>query len=168
MVASGKHLGFLVCAFVIALFGTWMTRIADRLADLTGFGEAMTGAIFLGGSTSLAGITTSVTAAANGHAELAISNAVGGIAAQTAFLAVADMAYRKINLEHAAASATNCLVNLASCIPTACPDYSRTQHCSNSSRFSAPSDSVFLRSQTDIRGARRTDVAAASYCRNPA
>ncbi|MEM6401451.1 MAG: sodium:calcium antiporter, partial [Cyanobacteria bacterium P01_D01_bin.116] len=42
-----------------------------------------------------------------GHAELAVSNAVGGIAAQTAFLAVADMFYRKANLEHAAASIAN-------------------------------------------------------------
>ena len=38
---------------------------------------------------------------------MALSNAVGGIAAQTAFLAVADMFYREANLEHAAASAPN-------------------------------------------------------------
>lgn len=70
-------------------------------------GEALMGAIFLGGSTSLSGITTSVTAAALNHPELAISNAVGGIAAQTVFLAIADIFYRKINLEHAAASQAN-------------------------------------------------------------
>ncbi|SDY10085.1 hypothetical protein [Citreimonas salinaria] len=34
---------------------------------------------------------------------LAFSNSVGGIAAQTLFLAVADMFYRKNDLEHAAA-----------------------------------------------------------------
>ncbi|MFZ0392071.1 MAG: sodium:calcium antiporter [Calditrichia bacterium] len=98
---------FLLSAAVIAVFGSWMTRLADRLADATGMGEAIMGAVFLGGSTSLSGITTSVTAAAGGHAELAVSNAVGGIAAQTVFLAVADFAYRKINLEHAAASMAN-------------------------------------------------------------
>ena len=65
------------------------------------------GAVFLGGSTSLPGIVTSVTAAAGGHAELAVSNAVGGIAAQTAFLAIADIFYKSANLEHAAASIAN-------------------------------------------------------------
>ncbi|MEL6912790.1 MAG: sodium:calcium antiporter, partial [Cyanobacteria bacterium J06598_4] len=75
---------FIVAAFVIAIVGIKMTKIADRLADRTGLGEAVVGALFLGGSTSLPGIVTSVTTAAGGHAELAISNALGGIAAQTA------------------------------------------------------------------------------------
>lgn len=84
-----------------------MTKVTDRLADKTGLGEAVVGALFLGGSTSLSGIVTSVTAAAGGYAELAISNALGETAAQTAFLSVADIVYRKANLEHAAASPAN-------------------------------------------------------------
>ena len=64
----------------------------------------MTGAVLLGASTSLSGIVTSVTAA-GGHAEFAVSNAVGGIAAQTVFLTVADAFYRQANLEHAASPA---------------------------------------------------------------
>ena len=98
---------FVVAAIIIALVGTKMTQIGDRLADSTGLGEAVIGAVFLGGSTSLSGIVASVTAAAGGHAELAVSNAIGGIAAQTAFLALADIFYRKANLEHAAASIAN-------------------------------------------------------------
>ncbi|MEL6163354.1 MAG: sodium:calcium antiporter, partial [Cyanobacteria bacterium J06628_3] len=98
---------FIIAAIVIGLVGTKMCKVADQLADATGWGEAVVGAVFLGGSTSLSGIVTSVTAAAGGHAELAVSNAVGGIAAQTAFLAVADMFYRKANLEHSAASIAN-------------------------------------------------------------
>ncbi|MEM7556291.1 MAG: sodium:calcium antiporter [Cyanobacteria bacterium P01_A01_bin.84] len=98
---------FVVAAIVIGLVGTRMCKVADQLADATGWGEAVVGAVFLGGSTSLSGIVTSVTAASGGHAELAVSNAVGGIAAQTAFLAVADMFYSKANLEHAAASIAN-------------------------------------------------------------
>ena len=97
---------FVSAALVIAIVATKMTALADQLADKTGLGEALVGALFLGGSTSLAGLVTCVTAAGLGHAELAISNAVGGIAAQTAFLAIADITYRKANLEHAAASAT--------------------------------------------------------------
>lgn len=98
---------FIVAAFVIAVVGVRMSRVCDRLADRTGWGEAVMGAVFLGGSTSLSGIVTSVTAAADGHAELAISNAIGGIAAQTTFLAIADIFYAKANLEHAAANIAN-------------------------------------------------------------
>ncbi len=77
------------------------------MADRTGLGEAIAGAVFLGASTSLPGIVTSVTTAWGGHAEFAVSHALGGIAIQTAFLAVADITYRKANLEHAAASSAN-------------------------------------------------------------
>lgn len=92
---------------VIGLAGTRLTGVCDRLADRTGLGEAFTGAILLGAATSLPGITASVTAALDGLPTLALSNAIGGIAAQTSFLAVADIAYRKANLEHAAASVQN-------------------------------------------------------------
>ena len=95
---------FLLAAGVIAIAGTKLARVADRLADATRLGEAIVGAILLGGSTSLSGIVTSVVAASSGHPNLAVSNALGGIAAQTAFLGIADIAYRKANLEYAAAS----------------------------------------------------------------
>lgn len=98
---------FVASAAVIALAGTKLTGVCDRLADRTGLGEAVVGAILLGAATSLAGITASVTAAIDGLPALSLSNAIGGIAAQTAFLAIADMLYRKANLEHAAASSEN-------------------------------------------------------------
>jgi cation:H+ antiporter len=98
---------FAAATGVIVLAGTRLTSRADRLADRTGLGEAITGAVFLGACTSLPGITASVTAAFDGRPALSLSNAVGGIAAQTAFLAIADIAYRKANLEHAAASLLN-------------------------------------------------------------
>lgn len=98
---------FASCALVIGVAGVAMARLADRLADKTGLGEAMVGGIFLGASTSLSGIVTSVTAAADGYPNLAVSNAIGGIAAQTAFLAIGDLLYPRANLEHAAASAVN-------------------------------------------------------------
>ncbi|SDG68150.1 sodium:calcium antiporter [Psychroflexus sediminis] len=98
---------FGVATLVIVVAGTALTRYADQLADKTGLGEALVGAVFLGGVTSIAGIITSVSAAYNNHPELAISNAIGGIAAQTLFLSIADITYRKVNLEHASASLTN-------------------------------------------------------------
>lgn len=98
---------FAAAAAVVAGAGTWLVRAADRLADLTGIGEALVGAVLLGAVTSLAGVVTSLAAAAQGHPTLAVSNAVGGIAVQTLFLAVADFFHRKANLEHAAASLPN-------------------------------------------------------------
>mgnify|MGYP000615538424 CR=1 FL=1 len=102
---------FIACAAAIAVFGTRITVVVDQLADRTGAGEAITGAVLLGASTSLAGSVLSVTAALGGRAELALANALGGIAVQTAFLAVADLLYRRANLEHAAASAQNMMQN---------------------------------------------------------
>lgn len=98
---------FSVTVLVIAAAGTVMAQVADRLADRSGLGEAITGGLLLGASTSLSGFITSVSTAAQGFPDLALSNAVGGIAVQTAFLAIADITYRRANLEHAAASITN-------------------------------------------------------------
>jgi cation:H+ antiporter len=85
---------FCASAAVIAVAGVAMANTADRLADRTGWGEAMTGGLLLGATTSLSGFVTSVSTAAQGHPE-------------TFFLAIADIAYRRANLEHAAASITN-------------------------------------------------------------
>lgn len=94
-------------AVVIILAGLRMTDLADRIADRTGIGEALIGGVLLGAATSLSGTIVSLTSALDGRASLAFSNAVGGIAAQTAFLALADILYRRANLEHAAAELTN-------------------------------------------------------------
>jgi cation:H+ antiporter len=94
---------------VIGVAGVRLTRTAEVLARVTGLGELLTGALLIGFVTSLSGLVTSVTAAMDGHASLAVSNALGGIAAQTMFLAVADMLYPHANLEHAAASESNLL-----------------------------------------------------------
>jgi cation:H+ antiporter len=98
---------FFAAAGAIALGGSRLAEYGDRLADRTGLGEALTGTIFLGLITALPGLAASVTAALDGHPGLAISNAIGGIAIQTTFLAVADLVYTKANLEHAAASVAN-------------------------------------------------------------
>lgn len=93
----------------IGLAGVKAAGLADRVADRTGMGEAVTGTIFLGLLTALPGLLASVVAALDGRPALAISNAMGGIAVQTTALAIADIAYRRANLEHAAASVPNML-----------------------------------------------------------
>jgi len=103
---------FATATLVILVAGSRMAGVADRLADRTGLGEALVGAVLLGAATSLSGLTTSVVAASRGLPELAVSNAVGGIAAQTVFLVAADFFHKRVNLEHAAASIENLLYGI--------------------------------------------------------
>jgi len=104
---TGLVLLFLAAAVVIGVAGTRLSFFADRIAKATGLGQAVIGGVLLGGTTSLPGSVTSVAAALQDHPELAVSNALGGIAVQTVFLALADLSYRRANLEHAAASIEN-------------------------------------------------------------
>lgn len=112
---------FLFSAAVIGVAGTKLSQVADRLADRTGWGEALIGAVLLGASTSISGSVLSAISAYDGLTELAISNAIGGIAVQTFFLVLVDIGYRKANLEHAAVSSTNimlsCLLIGMLCLP---------------------------------------------------
>lgn len=98
---------FATCAVVIAFFGSKMAGYADVIADRTGLGKALIGSVLLGAGTSIAGIVTSTSTAASGAADLSVSNAMGGIVAQTMFLALADIFYKRVNLEHAGVSAVN-------------------------------------------------------------
>lgn len=98
---------FLLGGAVIAVAGTRLTGLVDQLADRTRLGEAISGGLLLGATTSLPDLVVSTSVAASGHADLALSNALGGIAVQTVFLVIADFTYQRANLEHAAASITN-------------------------------------------------------------
>lgn len=94
-------------AVAILVVGPRMVSLSDRLADATGLGEAFIGAVVLGAATSLPDIVATAQPALSGFAEQASGNALGGILVQTAFLAIADITYRRANLEHATASLPN-------------------------------------------------------------
>lgn len=98
-----------VAAGVLLTGGGPFTRLVDRLADRTGLGETLSGILLVGAVTSLPGLITSILGAARGDAAFAMNNALGGIALQTTFIALADLFYRRANLEHAAASLPNLL-----------------------------------------------------------
>ena len=91
----------------IVIAGIRLTRTADTLAERTGLGDALGGALLLGAVTSLPGIVTTVTGALEGDPGFGLSNPIGGVAIQTVWLAIADLVYRRANLEHAAASLEN-------------------------------------------------------------
>jgi cation:H+ antiporter len=102
-------LALVAMALAIVLAGVRLTRIADTLSERTGLGDAVGGALLLGALTSLPGNVTVLTGALEGDAGFALGNPLGGIALQTVWLAIADLVYRRANLEHAAASLENVL-----------------------------------------------------------
>ncbi|GAA2449272.1 cation transporter [Streptomyces macrosporus] len=100
---------FVLAAAVTVVCSVRLATLGDVLADRTGWGEALFGAVFFGLITSLSGIVMTAVSALADHPSLAYSNAVGGIAAQTLAVVVADAFHRRANLEHAAASVSNML-----------------------------------------------------------
>jgi cation:H+ antiporter len=105
-----SFIAFLVGAIVIVTAGSRLARVADELADRTGMGEALFGLFLLAGVTSLPDFAATLSAALDSRPDLAMSNVMGSMAANLAFLGIADAIYRKANLEHAAASSTNLLL----------------------------------------------------------
>jgi len=100
---------FVAASIVTGVAGWRLAAAADDFAARTGLGQAVTGALVLGAITSLPEGSITVSAASQGHPDLAAGNAIGGIVAQSAFLAFADVAFRRANLSHAAASMPNVL-----------------------------------------------------------
>ncbi len=103
-------IAFSVAALVIVIAGSQLARWADTLADRTGLGEALFGVFLLAGVTSLPDFAATLSAAVDHRPDLAMSNVMGSMAVNLAFLGVADIVYRKANLEHAAASPANLML----------------------------------------------------------
>ena len=103
-------IAFGVAAVIIVIAGSQLARWADTLADRTGLGEALFGVLFLAGVTSLPDFAATLSAALDHRPDLAMSNVMGSMAVNLAFLGVADIVYRKANLEHAAASPANLML----------------------------------------------------------
>ncbi|MDC0661385.1 sodium:calcium antiporter [Marinobacter sp. SS21] len=103
-------IAFIIGAVVIVSAGSRLARVADELADRTGLGEALFGIFLLAGVTSLPDFAATLSAALDARADLAMSNVMGSMAANLLFLGIADIIYRKANLEHAAASTTNLML----------------------------------------------------------
>lgn len=101
---------FVAATAVIVLAGTGLAKTADRIADQTGLGEALMGSLLLAAVTSLPDLTATLTAAVDDRPELAMSNILGSMAINLAFLGIADLFYRRANLEHAAASSVNLML----------------------------------------------------------
>ena len=81
---------FVACATGVWIAGTKVSIYAFEIANRTRIAKALMGLIFLAAATSLPEIVTTFTAALKTNANLVLTNLFGGIALQTAILAVAD------------------------------------------------------------------------------
>ncbi|MGM0553691.1 MAG: sodium:calcium antiporter [Pseudomonadota bacterium] len=103
-------IAFGIATVVIVIAGIRLARVADELADHTGLGEALFGIFLLAGVTSVPDFAATLTAALDSRPDLAMSNAMGSMAANLVFLGIADVVYRKANLEHAVASSSTLML----------------------------------------------------------
>ncbi len=101
---------FMIAALTIIIAGSRLAKQADILADHSGLGEALFGVVLLAGVTSLPDFASTLSAAFDSRPDLAMSNVMGSMAANLVFLGVADIVYRRANLEHASASPVNLML----------------------------------------------------------
>jgi cation:H+ antiporter len=83
-------LGFVLGALAVWWAGRALAERADVIADRTGLGKVLAGAVLLGVATSLPEIGTTVSAASAGAGSLAANNLLGGVAMQITVLAAVD------------------------------------------------------------------------------
>lgn len=85
---------FAGAAAAVWVAGSRLSLYADIIADRTGISKALLGFIFLATVTQLPEIVTNTTGAIRGNGALVVNSMFGGIAMQTAVLAVADLVAR--------------------------------------------------------------------------
>jgi cation:H+ antiporter len=83
----------LVSAVVIIFAGIFLTRFADRIAELTGWGRLFVGGLLLAGATSLPELMVDVHAVKEGLPDLAVGDLLGSSLFNLFILALLDFIY---------------------------------------------------------------------------
>jgi len=112
------YITFALASLVVVAAGVWLGSIADRIAVETGLGRSFVGAFFLGVSTSLPEIASSLAAVRMGAVDLAIGNVLGSNLFNITLLAVYDIFDGPQNL-WASMSTTNALALVIAIMMTA-------------------------------------------------
>jgi cation:H+ antiporter len=84
---------FLVLAAIVIVAGTVLTRCADAIADLTGFGRLLVGSVLLAGATSLPELTVDISAIRLNLPNIAVGDLVGSSLMNLLILAVMDLTH---------------------------------------------------------------------------
>lgn len=110
---------FALCAAVIVVAGTVLTRCADALADLTGFGRLLVGSILLAAATSLPELTVDLSAVRLGLADMAVGDLMGSSLFNLLILAMIDTLHHSRGRMLSRASAAHALSAMVSILLTA-------------------------------------------------
>jgi cation:H+ antiporter len=86
-------LQFVGCAAVIVVAGTFLSKYADAIADLTGLGRLLVGSVLLAGATSLPELTVDISAIRLGAADMAVGDIVGSSLMNLLILALLDLSH---------------------------------------------------------------------------
>jgi cation:H+ antiporter len=108
MGTTGLLVAFVAFCVVTWIAGIWLTRTTDAIDARYKLGSAFGGLLILGITTSLPEIAVVVSAAIQKHYGMIIGTLIGGVAIQTAVIAIFDVAMRarKRSLTFSAASLT--------------------------------------------------------------
>jgi cation:H+ antiporter len=87
-------LQFLVSAAVIVVAGTFLTRFADAIAELTKLGRLLVGSVLLAGATSLPELTVDIAAIRLNLPDLAFGDLMGSSLMNLLILAVLDLSHQ--------------------------------------------------------------------------
>jgi len=86
-------LQFLICAVVIIVAGTFLSKYADAIAELTGLGRLLIGSVLLAGATSLPELTVDISAVRLGAVDLAVGDLLGSSLMNLLILALLDLSH---------------------------------------------------------------------------
>lgn len=85
---------FFVSAIIIVVSGTYLSRHADTIADLTGLGRLLVGSILLAGATSLPELSVDLTAVRIGEADMAVGDLLGSSLFNLLILGILDLSHQ--------------------------------------------------------------------------
>lgn len=110
---------FALCGTVVVVAGTILTRCADALADLTGFGRLLVGSILLAGATSLPELTVDISAVRLNLPDMAVGDLLGSGLFNLLILAAIDLWHHSNGRLLSRASAAHALSAIVSIALTA-------------------------------------------------
>ncbi|MDX2035322.1 MAG: hypothetical protein SFX72_01625 [Isosphaeraceae bacterium] len=102
-------LQFLASAAVIVVAGTFLTKFADEIAELTGLGRLLVGSVLLAGATSLPELSVDISAVRLGETDMAVGDLMGSSLFNLLILGVLDSMHRRPTRILSRASASHAL-----------------------------------------------------------
>lgn len=100
---------FALSSLLIVVAGVYLTRSADKIAEITGLGKLIIGSILLAGATSLTELFVGISAVKSHLAELAMGNLLGACLVNLLILAIADAVHHSHKKRFSLTSAAHAL-----------------------------------------------------------